>query len=178
LRERNSLGGAFTSSVKVEEGFDVKKRAGELDCSIPNLITILPRNFANAKSKEELVYEDEAPTIRTLWRTNGIVETPLEKKGERIPYVVEESFEWVGPMIFIASQFITQNPSLVDTAISIISTYLLDWWFKGLGDNQKKARLKVIVETKTGTYKEVDYEGPPGGLSELPKIIRSLHDEE
>jgi hypothetical protein len=165
------------SSIKVEEGFDVKKRAEELGCSIPNLITVLPRNFADAKSKEELVYEDETPTVRTLWRTNGVMETPIEKKGEKIPYAVEESFDWVGPMIFVASQFITQNPSLLDTAISIILTYLADW-FKGLPSNQKKAKLQVIVETKSGTYKKVGYEGPPEGLAELPKIIRSLHDEE
>jgi hypothetical protein len=165
------------SYVNVDEGFDVKKRAQDLGCSVPNSIAVLPRNFADAKSKEELVHEDEAPTVRTLWRTGGIVETPIEKKGEKIPYAVEESFDWVGPMIFVASQFITQDPALLDTAISIISTYLLDW-FKGLAGYQKNAKLKVIVETRSGAYKKVDYDGPPEGLQELPKIIRSLHDEE
>jgi len=163
--------------IKVEEYFDVKKKAQDLDCNIPDSIAILPRNFENAKSKEDLVHEDTAATIRVLWKQNKIVETPLEKEGEAIPFVVEEAFGWIGPLIFFTSAVIAQNPYLIDISIGVISNYLTDW-FKGLMDGEKEVSLDVVVETKSGSYTKIRYEGSPEGLKELPKIIRSMHDEQ
>ena len=163
--------------AKVVDYFDVKKRALELDCAIPNSLAILPRNFENAKSKVDLVHENTTPTIRILWRQNNIVETPLEKKGENISYVFEESFGWVSPLIFFTSVFIIQNPYLIDVAIGVISNYLTDW-FKGISDKEKKVSLNIVEETRSGSYKKIDYSGPLEGLQELPAIIRSIHDEQ
>jgi len=166
----------MSEAIRVEEYLNVKKKALDLSCNVPDSIAVLPRNFAEARSKEDLLHENETATIRTLWRQKGITETPLEKKGEKIPFVFEESFAWIAPIIFFASAFISQNPYLVDTAIGVISNYLTDW-FKGASDNEKKAILNLVVETKSGSYKRIRYEGPPEGLRNLPEIIRSTHDE-
>lgn len=72
--------------IKIEQYFDVKKKAQALGCNIPDSIAILPRNFEDAKSKEDLVHEDTTPTIRILWRQNNIIETPVEKEGKKIPF--------------------------------------------------------------------------------------------
>lgn len=163
--------------IKVKEYLDVKKRAEELGCNIPNSLAILPRDFANAKSKGDLLHEDTTSTVRVLWKQEGVIETPIEKAGESIPAILEESFYWVGPTIFFASTLIIQNPHLIDIALGVISNYLTDW-FKGLTEGRKKATLDVVVETKSGSYKEIHYEGAIEGLEELPKVIRSLHDEQ
>lgn len=163
--------------IKVEDYPDVKKKAKDLDCNIPDSIAILPRNFESAKSKEELFHEDTTATIRVIWRQNDIVETPLEKEGEDIPFLVEEAFGWIGPLIFFASTFIVQNPYLIDVSLGVISNYLTDW-FKGITDIEKKVKLDIVVETKSGSYKKIQFEGPPEGLKELPEIIRSTHDEQ
>ena len=168
--------GGFSKVTKVEEFVDVKKKAQDLDCNIPDSIAVLPRNFENAKSKEDLVHEASTATIRVLWRQNSIIETPVEKEGEVIPFVVEEAFGWVGPLIFFASAVIAQNPHLIDISIGVISNYLTDW-FKGVVDREKKVKLDIVVETKSGCYKKIQFEGPPEGLKELPEIIRSTHDE-
>lgn len=163
--------------INVEEYFNVRKRARELNCSVPESIAILPRNFENARSKEDLVHEETTPTIRILWRENNVIETPLEKEGEKIPFVSEKFLEWAGPLIFFASTVIIQNPVLIDVSIGVISNYLTDF-FKGMVKEEKKVKLSVVVETKSGSYKKVNFEGHPEGLKELPKIVRSLHDEQ
>ena len=162
--------------IQVEDYIDVKEKIGKLGLNRPVLLAILPRNFATAESREELVHEDTTPTIRVLWRQNGISETPIEKEREPFPIVLEESFEWVGPLILFTSTFITQNPQLVDLSFGVMANYLTDW-FKGVRESEKTAKLDIIVEKENGTYKKIHYEGAPEGLKEMPKIIRSIRDE-
>jgi hypothetical protein len=160
----------------IEDSINVKQKAQDLNCNIPTSIAILPRNFENAPSKDELVHADTTSTIRVLWRQNGIIETPIEKETESIPFVVEESFEWIGPIIFFTATFISQNPHLIDISIGVISNYLTDW-FKGIRKEERKTKLDIIVETPSGVYKKIRYEGSPDGLKDLPGIIRSIKDE-
>jgi len=162
---------------EIKSYVDVKKRIEDLGCNLPKSIAILPRNFESARTKNELIHEDTTKTVRSLWRQSGINETPIEQEGEIFPFIVEESFQWVGPLILFTSTLITQNPQLVDVSIGVISNYLTDW-FKGIRNDQKKAVLDAVVEKKDGTYTRVHYEGPPEGMKELPRIIRSTHDEE
>lgn len=122
--------------MKIEKYIDVKNRAEELDCNVPSQLAILPRNFENAKSKKDLIHEDTTSTVRVLLRQEKIIETPLEKEGESIPYVAEEAFGWEGPLIFFTSVFIIQNPYLIDIAIGVISNYLTDF-FKGIIGEKK-----------------------------------------
>jgi hypothetical protein len=163
--------------VEVKDYIDVKKRAEDLKCNVPDSMAILPRNFENAKTKEELIHEDATATIRVLWNNEGIVETPIEKEGESIPFVVENAFEWIGPLILFTSTLVTQNPQLIDVSLGVISNYLTDW-FKGVRRSERTAKLDVVVEKRNGSYKKIHYEGSPEGLKELPKIIRSVHDEQ
>jgi hypothetical protein len=163
--------------IEVQDYIDVKRRAQDLNCNIPNLIAILPRNFENAKTKEELVHEDSTATIRVLWKKEGIVETPIEEEGESIPFIVEKAFEWIGPLLLFTSTLITQNPQLTDISLGVVSNYLTDW-FKGVRTSEKITKLDVVVEKRNGSYKKIHYEGSPEGLKELPQIIRSIHDEQ
>jgi hypothetical protein len=132
-------------------------------------------NIISAKSKKELLYAGTASTVRVLLKQAGIVETPIEKNKE-IPELILESFDWVGPTVFFASTLITQNPDIVDKTIIAISDYLQEW-FKGIPKQERNAQLDIVAETKTGSYKGIHYEGDVEGLKQLPKIIRSLHDE-
>ena len=73
--------------LKVSHYIDVRKRSQELGCNIPTSIALLPRNFEISASKEELIHESTTPTVRVLWRQNGITETPLEQPEEKFPFV-------------------------------------------------------------------------------------------
>lgn len=162
--------------VKVSDYIDVKEKAKEMGCNLPTFIAILPRNFETSKSKEELIHESTTPTVRVLWRQNGITETPLERPEEKFPFVAEHAFEWIGPTVFISSMLLTQNPYLVTIALNVISNYLTEW-FRGIPRDARKAKLRIITETKRGNYKKIEYEGPPDGLKDIPEIIKGVYNE-
>lgn len=162
--------------LKISDYIDVRKKAQEIGCNIPTSIAILPRNFEISKSKEELIHESTTETVRVLWRQNGVTETPLEQPEEKIPFVVEKAFGWIGPTVFIPAMLLSQNPHLVTIALGVISNYLTGW-FRGIPRGSRKAKLCIVAETKSGYYKKIEYEGPTDGLNDLPDIIREVHNE-
>jgi hypothetical protein len=161
---------------RVSDFIDVKKKAREIGCNIPSHMALLPRNFETALYKEELIHEITTPTVRALWRQNGINETPIEKPEEKIPFIDEMAFEWVGPIIFVSAMLLSHDPHLVTIALNVISNYLMQW-FKGIPRDSRKAKLTIIVETKSSVYKKIEYEGPVDGLENLAEVIRGVHNE-
>lgn len=159
--------------IQVHDYIDVKKRAEELGCGIPTSLALLPRNFEIARSKDELFHESSILTIRKLWRQNGIIETKIEKDGEKFPYTQENAFEWVAPVIFVSAALLSQNPHVISIALGIISNYLTDW-FKGISGSGK-VKLDIVTGTKAGDYKIIHYEGDADGLEQLPEVIREVH---
>ncbi|MCK4598697.1 hypothetical protein KAU37_02540 [Candidatus Bipolaricaulota bacterium] len=152
---------------------DVEEKAKALGCNIPTGIALLPRNFESAESKDDLLHESTVPTVRILFRNNGITETPLEHEDERFPQVSEKAFEgWVGPTLFVSFALLSQNPHIISVALGMISNYLTDW-FKGIpgGGN---AKLDIVVETRKKTYKRIYYEGPVSGLEKAAQVIREV----
>jgi hypothetical protein len=163
--------------VQIKDYVDVRKKARDLGCNRSLSLVLLPRNFEIANSKSELIHESNALTIRVLLRQNGINETKLEEKGERFPCIQEKAFgEWIAPAIFISADLLQKNPIIVSIITNIISEYLADL-LKGIPINSRKVKLSIVLETKNGNYKKVEYEGPPDKLKDLPKIIERLKDE-
>ncbi|MHA1228647.1 MAG: hypothetical protein ACTSPV_18130 [Candidatus Hodarchaeales archaeon] len=162
--------------IKVENYVNVEEKAQKLNLNIPSQIAVLPRNFKTATNKEELIHAPTTPTVRKLWKQNNIRETPIEKHGEKIPCSAEKAFEWIGPIIFISSLLLSQNPHLVNIALNVISNYLTEW-FRGVPYNERKAKLSIVLKTRSGDYKEIKYEGFPDGLDVLQEILRRIHDE-
>ncbi len=161
-------------SVETSDYIDVKQRALELGCNVPTELAILPRNFDVAKSKDELVHQNPVPTIRVLWRRSGISETRIEKQGDRFPYVKEKGFGgWLGPIIFVGSSLLKQNPDAISPALGVISNYLAGW-YRVIAAEQK-VKLDIVVEqAEGGGYKRIEYEGDVEGLKELPPLIIKL----
>ena len=156
---------------------DVEEKAKALGCNIPTGIALLPRNFESAESKDALLHESNAATIRVLFRNNGIAETPLEREGERFPRISEKAFEeWVVPTIFASFALLSQNPHIISVALGVISNYLTDL-FKGIPGG-RNVKLDIVVETRKKTYKRIHYEGPISGLEKAAQVARevSSHD--
>ena len=137
----------------------------------------MPQNFKFVSVKEELVHTSTVPTVRKLWAVNNIKETPLEKSGEKIRCGAEKAFEWIGPTVFASPLLFSQNPYLITIVLNVISNYLTTW-FRGVPSNQRIVKLSIIIETRSGVYKELKYEGSPDGLDKLPKAIKEVYNEE
>jgi hypothetical protein len=159
--------------ITVSDYINVGERLRELNCTVPSSIAILPGNFENAKSKTDFIHEETTPTVRSLWRQSGVTETPIEEPGERFPLRDEKQFEWLVQIIFISASLLSQNPHLVDIALDVISNYLTDW-FRGIAQENRRAKLVIVVETRGGKCKRIEYEGPPDGMKDLPDIIEGV----
>lgn len=163
-------------TIRKTDYVDVQKRAADLRLQVPVGLALLPRNFADAPDRNDLVHESAVPTVRVLWREAGVEETRVELEGHRIATVSENAFEWVGPTIFVASAIWSQNPHAVGVALGVIANYVTDW-FKGI-TGEKRVRLSLVVEkTKTKKCVKIDYDGPPEQMPDLAAIIKEVADE-
>lgn len=165
-------------SFQIDE-FDyinVADKASALGCNIPTELALLPRNFAEAGTKQELLHEDEATTVRQLWREAGIVETPLEARGEKFPEIAEKSFEWIGPTIFVGASLLSNNANLLSVALGVVSNYLTDFFRGQKGTGQIK--IDIVFDTKKNTCKKIIYRGGPEGLKDFAKVVKEAYDRD
>ncbi len=166
-------------SVKVYEYIDVTSRSLELGCNVPVGFAILPKNFAMARSKNELVHHSATFALRKLWQEIGLSETPIEQAAENFPVVQEKSYEWVGPILFFSASFISDNQYLISIALGVISNYLTDM-FKG-NLKQKTMKLTIVVENKKrGKSTSIQYEGTVQdfknvGIAQLVQEVQKKH---
>jgi len=161
----------------IENYMNVKERAFELGCNIPDGLSFLPRNFDSAKERKDLVYESSVSDIRVLFRDAGIIETRIEKQGDKYPYKQNKHFDWIGPIIFISASILSQNPDIISITEGIISNYLTDL-FKGSSYSANIKLSYIIEKTKDKEVKRFSYEGDVTGLDKLPKIIQEALDNE
>jgi hypothetical protein len=129
--------------TELVEFLDMEERCSSMGCTFPTGFSILPRNFDSAKSKSDFLHEDTTPTVRSLLAEKGIIETKIEQDGDKIPYIQENCFERVGPIIFIGSLVFSENPHLISVALGVVSNFLTDY-FKGRMGN-KTAKLSLVV---------------------------------
>ena len=105
----------------------------------------------------------------------GIAESPVEPDGVRIPRRAHRSIDWIGPTIFFAGALMAEHPHVVNVCLNVLSSYVFEL-FRGR-ETEVMARLKIAVEGKKGgPANVVEYDGLVAGLSELPKIVKSLNE--
>lgn len=138
--------------IQVTEYIDVTKRAEELGFNAPTGLAILPNNFDTATSTNELIDEGTAPTIRSLWRQLGVIETRLEKAGTKLPQSAKKSADWLSPIIFV-SQAMLMDAALPLT-INMISNYLYDLLKGKHGKGQVAIRFVSERTEKTKNMEE------------------------
>lgn len=169
-------------SVTRSDYCDVPAKAQTLGLNVPEGLALLPRNFEEATSLEELLHEYAVQTIRILFRQNKIPETRLERENQKIPCIQENEFALVLPALFVSGLILTQNPHLLSVALNVIANYATDF-FKGI-PRRKKIVLDVIVEdviveNKTRRrYKKLHYEGDAEDIKEITNsAVKEFTDE-
>ena len=161
----------------IHEYTDVTARAQELGCVAPTNIAILPRNFATATTRAELLHESNVTTVRTLLRKEGIALDTLEPPDERFRQAQENDFTWIGPTLLFTAAQLSQNPLLVSVSLGVIANYLTDF-FRGIS-GRKRVTFDVVVEqTKSKKHVHVHFDGDIDGFKQLPDTVMELiHDE-
>ena len=96
-----------------EDYVQVDSRAAEIGCQRPTGMALLPENFQSATSYAELRQLSEAATVRTLFGTNGLPLCDVLDPSKPVPYIQNNSFEWVGPTLFVSSALVSsENPTV------------------------------------------------------------------
>jgi hypothetical protein len=162
-------------STVIAPFIDVKARADELGCAAPGGLTLLPRNFETATRRDELVHDASGLSVRAVWRAEGVQETRLEPEGETWAAAQKDSAEWIGPIVFVGSTLLSQNPDALNVGLGVVANYVTDL-LRGLPRDRQTAQLSVVVEIEAGITRRVDYEGPVEGIADLADVIRELRD--
>lgn len=160
------------------EYIDVRKKIGDLSLNDVEGLAFLPMNFESASKTDDFVYQDSLKVVRKLMLQKDIQVNRLEKEITKTNYYVENDITWIGPTIFIAYSFWTENPHLISIGLSMIAGYLSDF-FKGKSQSPK-VKLDYVLEKNPKKDKKnvrFTYEGDIEGLDKLPSILEKLKDE-
>lgn len=162
-------------TTNVSDYISVSQKLVELGCQPPQRIALLPINFISASTIADFRQIVEVATVKKLFRSVNLPCDEVINKDQRPPYIQNNAFEWIAPIIFVSGSCYSQNPDCISVALGIISNYLTDF-FKGRGANAAVKIDIIIEETKTTKCKKVSYEGDISGLQSLEKIVRELQD--
>lgn len=163
-------------SVEVSNFIDVRERLDRLGCRKPDNFAVLPLNFETAGSIGDFRVASESATIKTLLRSEDVAYDEIVADEDRPPYIQNNAFEWMVPVIFIPAALMSENPNAVSVALSVIANYATDFMKGVVGD--KHTKFEAVVELPDGTCKKVTYSGPPEGLGEVASIIKEVSDNE
>ncbi|HVZ92993.1 MAG TPA: hypothetical protein VG797_00635 [Phycisphaerales bacterium] len=156
---------------------DVDARATALGLNPPHGICFLPRNFEDAPSASDLLYEGDIASLRILFRQAGIIETRLEPDGLRLPVLEQKSFELAIPTICVAVALLSENASIVNIALGIVANYATDF-FKGMG-GEKRVRFAIIIkDTAAGRSKCFKYRGDVSGIKDFTKLATRINNDD
>ena len=165
--------------ITVTDFCDVSEQAKLLGLNNPEGLAFLPRNFEHATTFDELLHESTADTLRTLFRNSEIPETRVERAGQKIPVILEKSFDLAFPALFVGGILFNENPQLFSLALDIVTSYAIEISRGMLGEKKVKFSLVTAVEDEeeAKVYKKAEYEGVVEGISEFKKIAGEVFRE-
>jgi len=162
-------------SIQVIDSPSVSEKLKGLGLTLPEGLSIIPSNFAEAKSIKDLRQQVESDTVRTILRKHSIELAEIFDNDNQPPYIQQYSFEWFGPTLLISASYIIQNPNTLSIVLGLITNYLYDI-FKG--SKSGTASFNLIYQRSDGSCKEIRYSGPPDGLNKIHEIIKTIDTEQ
>jgi hypothetical protein len=154
---------------------DVRERATALGCTLSNGLTFLPDNLERVATADDLVVRGEVTTLRKVLTHGGVPSTVLAGDSARSPgFVHNKSHDWAVPVIFVSAELMKTSPDMIGLAIDLIRDYAVSL-FKGVGAD-RSVKAEIVVElTEDGTFQKITYEGAAEGLSEITKMVATIH---
>ncbi|TDY85004.1 UNVERIFIED_ORG: hypothetical protein DFO49_5054 [Herbaspirillum seropedicae] len=158
-------------SLEIQDHISVAEKLGQLGVRFPNGLAILPVNIAAANEIQDLRQFVESDTVKALWRINDIKFVEIFDENQEPPYLQQYGFEWFGPTLFVTAGLLAQDPNVLSVTLGLITNYLYDL-FKGAKGGT--ASLNVVFQESDGACKEIRYNGPCDGLSQIAEIVREM----
>ncbi len=162
-------------NIEIKESINYKNKISELKLDFPEGVVLLPNSIDSATDASQLMFDAEYDTVQKLLKSKGIEVNALSKDGG-FPKIVNQSFEWAGPLILFTSKLISENPEIITTTISTITNYLINK-LRGVPKGDNSVNLKITTETQSGKFKKIEYKGPVEGMKDLADVVKSVHEE-
>ena len=163
-------------ATAISDYIQVDERAADLGCVVPRGVVLLPANFNSATTRADFLQPSEAATVRALFRNNNIPIEDLLPEPERPRYIQNNSYEWVGPTLFISATLASENQLLVELGLHVLASYISDF-FRGM-TGAKTAKFAIVVERRADrTCKKINYEGDVSGISAVSDLIKQISNE-
>lgn len=138
--------------------------APQFDCSSEDVV-ILPHNYQIDEG-----YEYHSTTISFYKYSRDKLDIKYFTEPELL--IEQRSGDWFGPLLFISSSALLQNPDLISIMCGVIANYVTDFL---KSTDKSNIRLKVIhKETRTSKLTEISYEGGLKGLNKLEESINKV----
>jgi hypothetical protein len=119
------------------------------------------------------LFESSTYTISKLLAEKGI-ETSRIVPGESEAEINENAFDLLLPVIIIGGSFLSSNPHLVSISLSLISSYIHDFFIGIRGE--KTVKCKILIKGKKKT-KKIYFEGPPEQFEQLKDLLTAADDD-
>lgn len=162
----------MTDYVTVSEGINVRERAEELGCNVPDRFSIVPTRLEGAESPDDLLHEAEAITLRKVIEQEGeeIEETPIDEGLELNTYH-KQGADFFGPVIYFSSTFLLNHWDEVVTITSIIQIHLQR-------RSVDEAHLAFNCEKENGDDVMIEYDGPADEVESVLDTIEEVTDND
>ena len=160
----------MTVSTRTLENFE--EQATKLVCSIPEGICVFPRNFDEAASPADLVYDDSAQTLRKLLKRAGVQDNG--QMNEKNNYLLLRS-DLPVICLFAGWTVLTQDPTSVQLALGVAANYLTELCKGFRNPEEQECEVKVIREQMTNSkrsFEETSYKGPISGVEAAFRALR------
>ena len=137
-------------------------------------IVLLPNNWKQEQKETGPLYASTTTSTLKILKSKGIPAIILDQDKHNISLQDNRSIDWIAPTFLISSMLLSQNPEAVTIALGVISNYVTDI-FKGL-KHDPNVRFEIVF-SKPGSSKahQIHYVGPVSGISELNKVIETVH---
>ena len=141
--------------------------------SVEKEVIILPlsADYELDGNKKMLFDKSDLKFVKTL-RKNGIPSRLFESEISNIVYRDNRSIDWIGPTLYLGSQFFN-DPEAAKLLMETISTFILEIFKAQNEDPQIKCQF-AFEEQEKNSYKKIGYEGPVSGLNDVRKILETL----
>lgn len=157
-------------SLEIAEVESLPEYIGQGDVDQNSNIIILPRHIPVEEDSTRLVDADESSTIQKLLEQQGIQEVgKVEGEGTRAEFGADIAL----PPLYFALEFILENPDIIVVTFELLAIYYSR-------RTSGEVSLSILAESEDSNY-EIEYDGPPEGLQEIPDQlfgrIEELEDE-
>jgi hypothetical protein len=150
---------------------EIVNRLNQWNIDLPNDVVFFPENLQLAEQKGDFIFSDAVADLSKVFKQNGIKAITLG--GDPKIFRSRKYADWFGPALCFSLTLVTENPTIISVSLNVLSNYVTDF-FKGI-NGEKRARLEIYLETKgKKKYKRITYNGPPEGIKDLEKVIKSL----